>query len=335
MKSRAAIKTERTGLGWGMVCGPVAAGLAVVALAAGCSGRHPKADGSGTIECTQVQVASQVGGRLLDLTAHEGDAVTAGSVVARLDDRDNQMRLSEARAGLALAQAQLDLVAAGAREEDVQRARAQLQESEAAARAAQADAVRIRDVFAAKSATQKQLDDATAAAERTAANRTAAEQALSKLLRGNRQEEIRAAQAAQDQAKARVAQAEKAVADCTVIAPMAGVVTTKVREAGEVVPAGGTLLTLSRLDEVWLSVYVAGKRLGGVKLGQAAQVRIDGDTRVFDGHVTFISSEAEFTPKNVQTPDEREKLVYRVKITLPNPDGTFKPGMPADGYLAP
>ena len=113
---------------------------------------------------------------------------------------------------------------------------------------------------------------------------------------------------------------------------MDGVVTTRSREEGEMVGVGTPLVTLSRLDEVWLSIYVPESHLGRVKLGQAAKVRIDGDGRRFDGLVTFISPEAEFTPRNVQTPDERAKLVYRVKITLKNPDGVFKPGMPADGY---
>ena len=112
-----------------------------------------------------------------------------------------------------------------------------------------------------------------------------------------------------------------------------GVVTTRDREDGEVVAAAAPLLTVSRLDEVWMSIYVPEDRLGGVKLGQAAAVRIDGSDRRYPGKVTFVSPEAEFTPRNAQTPDERAKLVYRVKITLPNPDGVFKPGMPGDGYL--
>lgn len=310
-----------------------------VLLAAGCTAlsgcglRDGQPDGSGTIECTQVQVSPQVAGRIVELPGQEGDAVARGDLVAKLDPADYALKRDEARAALAQAQAQLDLALAGARDEDIQRAREQVREAEAAAKAAEADRARIRQVFEKKSATQKQMDDAQAAADRTAAALAAAQQGLEKLVRGNRQEEIRAAQAAADLARARLAQADKAVADCTIVAPIAGVITTKVREAGEYVGPGAALLTLSRLDEVWLSVYVPETRLGRVKLGQPARVRIDGDARVFEGKVTFVSPEAEFTPKNVQTPDERAKLVYRVKITLPNPDGLFKPGMPADGYL--
>lgn len=239
----------------------------MLGLFSGCRFVGGTADGSGTIECTQVEVAPQVAGRIAEIPVQEGMALAKGDVVARIDARDYDLRLEEARA---------------------------------TARAAEADFQRIRQVFEKNSATQKQLDDV---------------------------------QAAVDLARARLAIAEKAVADCTVVAPMDGVVTVKSREEGEMVAAGTPVATLSRLDEVWLSIYVPEDRLSRVKLGERAEVKVDGDSRAYEGTVTFISPEAEFTPRNVQTPDERAKLVYRVKITLPNPDGLFKPGMPADGFL--
>jgi HlyD family secretion protein len=312
----------------------IACMVAAAPLLAGCGLGSGGPDGSGTIECTQVQVAPQVAGRLLSLPPQEGDSVKAGDVVAKIDPADYELRRDEARAGLALAQAQLDLMLAGARDEDIQRAREQVNEAKAAAGAAEADYLRIKQVFEKKSATQKQMDDARAQAERTTATLAAAEQGLVKLTRGNRQEEIRISQAQVDQARARLAVAEKAVADCTITAPMDGTVTTRAREEGEIVSPGSILLTLSRLDEVWLSIYAPEDRLSRVKLGAKARVKLDGDKQMYEGAVTFISPEAEFTPKNVQTPDERAKLVYRVKITLANPDGLFKPGMPADGFFA-
>jgi HlyD family secretion protein len=305
----------------------------LVGLGAGCNHSRGKPDGSGTIECTQVKVAPQVAGRLVQLPHQEGAALKKGEVAAQIDPADYTLKRDEARAVLAQAQAQLDLLVAGSRDEDVQRAREQVREVRAAAQAAEADRQRIQQVFEKKSATQKQMDDAKAMADRTAAMLAQSEQNLAKLLSGSRKEEIHIAQAQVDLAKARLAQAEKAVADCTITAPMDGVVTTRSSEEGEVVSPGTSLFTLSRLDEVWLSIYLPENRLSRVKLGQPAQVKINGEKRRFVGTVTFISPEAEFTPKNVQTPDERAKLVYRVKITLPNKDGTFKPGLPADGYL--
>jgi HlyD family secretion protein len=302
-------------------------------LLAGCQWRGTPPDGSGTIECTQVQVAAQVAGRVAELPPQEGAALKAGELVARLDARDHELQRDAARAALAGAQAQLDLLKAGARIEDVERARAASHEARAAATAATADRKRIEDVFAQGSATQKQRDDARATADRTAAALAGAEQNLARLEHGNRPEEIRAAEAQVELANVRLAQAEKAISDCTIAAPLAGTVTTRSREPGEWVTPGAPLVTLSRLDEVWLAIYIPENRLSRVKLGQPASVRIDGDPQRYAGVITFISPQAEFTPKNVQTPDERAKLVYRVKVTLKNPKGLFKPGLPADAFL--
>lgn len=307
--------------------------LLVVPLAGGCHFNRSASDGSGTIECTQVQVAPQVGGRLAQLPPQEGDALKKGGLVARIDPADYELKRAESAAALAQAQAQLDLLLAGSREEDVQRARDQVRETEVAVRAAAADLERIAQVFKQNSATQKQMDDAQAAADRAASLKAQAGQNLTRLINGSRKEELKVAQTAVDLAKARLAQAEKAVADCQVFAPMDGVVTVRSREEGEMVNPGSTLVTLSRLDEVWLAIYVPEPRLVKVKVGQKAWVKADGMKQPIEGKVTFISPEAEFTPKNVQTPDERAKLVYRVKITLANPNHVFKPGMPADGYL--
>lgn len=307
--------------------------ILLAAVTAGCRFSRQTPDGSGTIECTQVQVAPQVPGRLAQLPPQEGDRIKKGALVGQLDPADYQLRLRESRAALAFAEAQLALLTAGTRAEDLQKAREQLREAEAADRAAQADLRRIRQVYEAQSATAKQMDDAAAQAERAAAAKAAAEQQLAKLAKGSRDEELRMAEAQAEQARARLAQAEKALSDCTVTAPADGVVTTRSREPGEFVVAGAPLLTISLLDDVWLSIYVPESRLGRVRLGQPATVRIDGEPKPFAGRVTFVSPEAEFTPRNVQTPDERAKLVYRVKITLQNPDGVFKPGMPADGFL--
>ena len=250
-------------LSWGLT--------AAAALMTGCGVRQGQPDGSGTIECTQVQVAPSVAGRVAVLPPQEGAALKKGDLVARLDVSDYALRRDEAQASLALAQAQLELLRAGARAEDVLRARAGVREARAAAEAAAADQQRVEQVFAAKSATQKQFDDARARAEQTAAALAGAEQNLLRLEHGNRPEEIHAAEAQAAQGRARLAQAEKAVADCVVTAPLDGVVTTRSREEGEWVTPGAPLVTLARLDEVWLSIYVPETRLGKVKLGHAAR----------------------------------------------------------------
>ena len=309
-------------------------GLVVMGvLVAGCRWQGAKPDGSGTVDCTQVQVSSEVAGRVVELPPQEGDVLKQGVLVARLDTRDYELKRDETRAALLNAQAQLDLMKAGSRVEDIERAREAMHEMRAAALSAAADKQRIEEVFAQGSATQKQIDDARSAADRTAAALAGAEQNLARLEHGNRPEEIRIAEAQVELAKAKLAQIEKNISDCVIVAPMDGTVTTRSREPGEWVTPGAPLVTLSRLDEVWLAIYIPEDQLARVKLRQKASVKLDGSELRYAGVITFISPEAEFTPKNAQTPDERAKLVYRVKITLKNTNGIFKPGLPADAFL--
>lgn len=308
--------------------------LAVPALVCcSCNFKADKPDGSGTIECTQIRLAPEVAGRLTALLIAEGAPITNGQVIATIDPVSYQLRCDEARAAFAQAKAQWELMVAGSRDEDILRARAQVREAKAAADAAITDARRMETLLAQNSVTQKQRDDAATAQEKTTANLAAAEQQLTRLIKGNRQEEIRAAQAAVELAQARLALAEKAVSDCIVKSTATGIITTKNTEPGEMVMVGTPLATMSQLDEVWLSLYLPETKLPTVKLGQKAFIKVDGDPMRYEGIITFISSEAEFTPRNVQTPDERTKLVYRIKITLPNTRNIFKPGMPADGFL--
>lgn len=308
--------------------------LAPLLLCASCTFKSDKPDGSGTIECTQVRLAPEVSGRLAALFFREGDSVTNGQVLAAIEPLTYQLRRDEARAALAQAQAQWDLMLAGSRDEDILRARAQVREAQSLAQTAATDAKRIEALFAQGSVTQKQHDDSTSTVERTSANLVAVEQQLNRLVKGNRQEEIRSAQAAVELAKTRLAQSDKALADCVIHAPLTGIVTLKNVEPGEMVSVGTPLATISRMDEVWLSLYLPETLLAGVVMGQKAAIKVDGSDERYEGTVTFISPEAEFTPRNVQTPDERVKLVYRIKVTLANPKGLFKPGMPADGYLS-
>jgi len=302
-------------------------------ILAGCSFNGNEPDGSGTIECTEVDLAPQVAGRITVLTPQEGDPVKQGEIIARLDPADYILSRNEADAAVKVAQAQLDLLLAGSRQEDIDRAYEQVREAQASATSAEADLRRISAVYQSGTATQKQMDDAKAHADMAKAILAAAEQQLLKLEKGSREEEIELAKAQVVQSEAKQAKMEKAVADCTVTSSVNGFVTTRIHEDGEFVQIGAPLLTVSRLDEVWLSVYIPETKISNVRLGQRAWVKIDGRKDLFEGKVTYISPTAEFTPRNVQTPDERAKLVYRVKITLDNKEGIFKPGLPADGYL--
>ncbi|MBN2565917.1 MAG: efflux RND transporter periplasmic adaptor subunit [Candidatus Eisenbacteria bacterium] len=306
---------------------------AAVCLMTGCGGGWRTPDGSGTIEATDVQVSAEVPGQLTNVLSQEGSAVAEGDTIALIDPTDYRLQLSAARAVLSQARAQLDLVVAGARDESIEQARSRVRQAQAMSDLADANYERASSLFQSGSTTQQQLDEASAARESANSVLMSAQEGLTILLRGNREQEIRAAQAQVDQAQAAVALATRAVENCSIVSPADGTVTTKISESGEMVGAGTPVAVVSKLDRVWLSIYLPEPRLAGVALGDTAYVTIDGDKNVYSGTVSFISPEAEFTPRDVQTPDQRAKLVYRVKIELDNPRGIFKPGMPADGYI--
>lgn len=285
---------------------------------------------SGHIEATEIRLAAKVGGRLLEAPFEEGNTITAGELVARLETIDAEHQLAQARANAESADAQLRLLLAGSRAEDLRRAEDQMAQAQAELDAARRDLDRLSGLADRGSATEKSRDDAATRKEIAERAVTAARAQLDKLVAGPRRQEIEAARAQRASAEAMVAAVEQQITDATVLAPTDGVVTTRIAEPGEILPPGATIAVLTDLARPWLTVWIDEPSLSQVILGQRVTVLIDGSDRTFDGTVSFISPVAEFTPKNVQTPDERAKLVFRVKIQLANPDGTFKPGMPAD-----
>lgn len=313
------------------------AGLCGLALLLGCGG-GAAGDGvtaSGTIEAVEVRVAAETGGVLLRLPVEEGSVVGRGDTLATVDHEALAVQLKQARAGVDLAAAQLRLVRQGARDEDLRQASAALEQAEVSLRAAGDDLERMQALAASGSATEKQRSDAQTRYDVARAQVDAAEQGLRKVQNLVRPEEIQAGEARLVQARAAAELLEQRMADAHVVAPAAGTVTRKLAEEGELVGPGMTLVVLSKLDRVFLNIYVAETELARVKLGAPARVHVDGyPDRSFDGRIVYISPEAEFTPKNVQTKEERVRLVFRVKIALENPEGILKPGLPADAVLA-
>ena len=311
------------------MCWSSAAGLA-------CSSRSEKdvISASGTIEAVEVNVASKVSGQLLKLAVDEGARVKPGDILATVDHATLDIQLRQAEAGVRLAEAQLALLVKGARSEDIRQAEAALKQAEAALKIAEDDARRMRELVETGSVTSKQRDDAEARLTVATAQQSAAAEALSKVRRLARPEEIQAAEARLAQARAAADLLAKTIADSTITAPAGGIVTHKAVEAGELVTPGATIVTLAELDSVYVMIYVTEKELGRVRLGDAAEIKIDAfPDRPFEGRITYISPEAEFTPKNVQTKEDRVKLVFGVKVEIENRDGLLKPGLPADAVL--
>ena len=312
--------------------------------------QKPPADrvrASGQIEATDVQVSSQVGGRLLELRVDEGDRVKAGDLIARLDTADAQLSLARVKADRDQADAQLRLLLAGARVEDIRQAEAQVANAEADVRAAdselaaaQADVDRFEALLASNSGSRKQRDDAVtrrdvakARAQGARDRVRAAGEGVTRLRAGSRREEIDGARARIAAAVAQLATWEKAIADATVTAPMAGVVSEKLADVGEILQPRAPVVTVTDLEHVWANVYVDEPVVPRLRLGQPATLITDAGGAGLPGTVSYISSKAEFTPRNVQTAEDRSKLVYRIKVSVNNSGGTLKAGMPVEAEI--
>lgn len=294
----------------------------------------PEISASGTIEATEIRLSFNLGGRVSKVFLEEGSRVAAGEPVAMLDTSFLKIQLKQVEAGVKLAEAQLQLLIKGARSEDIRQVQESLKQAETGLKLAREDFARIRSLFEKGTATTKQRDDAEARHIIALAQYQTAQEALKKVSQLARPEEIRAAEARLDQAQAAVELLQKSIADCTLTASVDGILTNRAVEPGEFAAPGATVATLSNLDRVHLMIYIKETELGRLRLGDEAEVSIDSfPDRVFPGKVVFISPRAEFTPKNIQTREERVKLVFGVKVEVENKDHLLKPGLPADALL--
>jgi len=291
---------------------------------------------SGTVEATDARLGFRAGGRIAAIVAREGDRVAAGQELASLDRAEAEARRGQAAAAVAAAEARLAELEGGFRSEEVASAVA----AAAAARRRLADAARDLErarVLVEGGAVSREEYEQTELAHDVATNQLEqAEQQALLLRRGPAAEQIAAARSRVEEARAGLAAAEAALADHAIAAPFAGVVTVRHREPGEVVPAGSPVVTLLDRTDRWVRIFVREDRIGAVHLGAPAAISSDTwPDRRYRGEVFFIASEAEFTPKSVQTREERVRLVYGVKVrVLGDPEHELKPGMPVDVTLA-
>ena len=299
---------------------------------------------SGYVEATEVRVAPEVGGRVLEMHAAEGKRVATGDLIARLDTADTDLGIRRLEAERDQAVAQLRLLQAGARAEDVRQARAQqdsaaadVKAAESELHSAEADLERFEALLRSNAGSRKQRDDAATrrdvAAARLAATRErtrAAEENVARLRSGARPEELAAARARVAAVEAQLAALHKNLDDAQVKAPVAGLVTSKLIDEGEMVAPRTPLVVITDLDHAWANLYVDEPLVPTLRLGQPVTLLTDAGQRL-DGTISFISPKAEFTPRNVQTTEERSKLVYRIKVSCDNREGILKPGMPIEG----
>jgi len=315
---------------------------------------------NGRIEGDHVTIASKFPGRVQELLVREGATVTQGQVLIRLDDSQTAARVQQARHAAEALEAQvqaahtnlailnLDVPLAIERAEaQVAKAKDTVDKALSVEREARGDAQRFRDLAEKDEASIQQRDQATmrweVARKEIASSRSALTQAKKELAQAElgwkriraKESDVSALESQRDQAYAVLDEVESVLKDLTIVAPTNGTVTTRMVDVGEVIAAGTPLLELVNLDRLYLKVYVPEVQIGKLRLDLPARIYTDAfPEQPFEAMVRYIASKAEFTPKEVQTPDERVKLIYAVKLYLKdNPDHRLTPGLPADAIV--
>ena len=315
---------------------------------------------NGRIEGDHYIVAGKVFGRIVKLGAREGDSVKKGQMMVQLDDAQVSARVTQAKAGVRISQAgfsaaqtKLEILRKAVplkidtAQADVFHARAQLVAAKADARQAGRDAGRMKTLFKEGTVEKHRREKADLAwtAKRSAliiaqevlkqTQKRLAEMYLGWDQIKAMEDEVKGYKAQLAHAEAALTEADSLLDDLTIYAPATGVITTRIVNSGEVVAAGSPMFDIVDLDRLYLKVYIPEKLIGKVRLGLSAHIYTDAfPDKPFPAKIRYISSQAEFTPKEVQTPDERVKLVYAVRLYLDsNPEHRLTPGLPADAVI--
>lgn len=289
---------------------------------------------SGNIEVTDVDVSFKLAGRVEARLVDEGEIVKAGTVVARLDSAELGQEVALRKAEMRAAAAELAELEAGSRPEEIAQGEAAVDLARAEENRLRVEFARQVELYRKKVISRSEYDTTDAEHQVAQARVRDAAERLTLLKKGPRQEKLERARAHFEQAREALAMAQTRLGYATLVAPISGVVLSKNVEPGEYVAPGTPVVTVGDLEKPWLRAYIDETDLGRVKLGQAVGVTTDTyPGKQYEGRISFIASQAEFTPKNVQTEKERVKLVYRIKVDIPNVNMELKPGMPADADI--
>jgi len=306
--------------------------LSALFSASGCFGsREGPLVASGTIEAIEVDVSPEVSGKLTLLKVMEGVPVEKGQTLAEIDPEPYDLALRQAEAALRQGGANYARLARGYRSEEVEEAKKGAEEREAQLTNARANFSRAERLQAGAVASQENLDAARRDVDVATAQLQQARERLALLQRGFRAEEIEGARAERDRLQAILEQRQRDRDKTRVASPLRGMVTARVLEEGEYARIGSPIVRVADLAHLYCWVYLSESEVGRARIGDAVKVRIDAyPRRDFPGTLAYVSPEAEFTPKNIQTREERVKLVFAVKVLVDNPDGALKIGLPAD-----
>jgi HlyD family secretion protein len=313
-------------------------GISLIAAAAGYlyykqQDHYPKNEIhlQGNVDIRDVDLGFRVKGRLETMLHDEGDWVKKGDKLATLDPKPFDIEVANQNAQVAQALANLQKLKTGNRPQEIQQAMALVREKEAAYTNAKRSLERQADLVKRNLASKQTYDDALTQSKETEAQLNTAKEALALSNEGFRIEDIAAGLAQLDAAKARLSTAEINLHDTELLAPSEGTILTRIREPGSIIEAGNPVFTLSLTNPIQVRAYIRETDLGRVKPGDKVLIYTDSDpSKPLEGQVGFISPQAEFTPKNIETKDLRTDLVYRIRIIVNDKNGILKQGMPVD-----
>jgi HlyD family secretion protein len=289
---------------------------------------------SGNIEAHESDLSFKIQGRIIELPVQEGQWVEAGTVLARLDDEDYRQQVVADEANLKLRNAQLALTRAGSRAQDIKAAEQNMLDAQADLELKKLDHKRNEQLYAKDAISAQTRDISSTNVKRAEAAYERAKQLYEQTVEGSRREQIAIDSSTVSHAAANLQMSRIKLGYTVLRAPTSGVIVTRPAELGEVVGPGTPIVTLADLDHVWLRAYVSETDLGRIRWGQTTRVTTDTYRgKTYAGRLSFIASDAEFTPKSVQTQVERVTLVYKIKIDIPNEKHELKPGMPADALV--
>ncbi len=288
----------------------------------------------GNVDIRQVELGFRVSGRLENMKYEEGDAIKKGSLLATLDKVPFQHDVDNLKAQVAAATENLKKLNTGNRPQEIQEAIALVNQQQATFDNANKVLIRKKDLMQKNYASKQEFDDANAAYDEAKAKLKTAQEALKLMKEGFRTEDIAAGQAQLESIQAQLAIAEVKLQDTELLAPNDGIILTRIKEPGAILSVGTPVYTLSLTNPIWVRAYVSEIDLGRIKPGMRALVYTDSaPTKPYQGQIGFISPQAEFTPKNIETKELRTDLVYRLRIIVEDKEGFLRQGMPVTAVI--
>lgn len=286
---------------------------------------------SGTLEVVQVEVRAEVGGLVVSAPVEEGSRVERDDVLCELKADKLELQVRGAEAELRAQQARLAALEKGARDQELEQVKLALNQARIQREKAERDCDKFERLYEQNAVSEFERDNARVMRDLARDQEARAHQQYDLVLAGVRDEELRAQLAVVDAVEAKLAYARLQLEDAIIKSPLSGRLIERYVEPGELLMPGGLVATIADYRRLEVNVYLPGDKVGAIRLGQRAEVMVDSlPDRRFSGRVIRKSMQAEFTPKNVQTKEERTALVYKVTLAVDNPEEHAVSGLPAE-----